>query len=308
MALEIDSGVPEQPWDCPTCHATGNTARRCEQCHALIPAEKARGINATSPTWGAVDADFTRREREHRHRAVERVLELLGGLLGIALGLVFLSTSLGAVREYCLDTKATAASHSIVVEKHWTYVLWPPFFFASNDPPGRCVRNSPLREGLSAVGIWKLPSPEEQVRRHIASQLKDGAAGGSSSSGQQSDNRQRDVAYVGAVSRIMAPFSRPAANPPDYAAATQKVRTAVRQLESLAPPPVFAKSRADLLAGLRNEAALGPQLEHASSRHDEVTLNKLEQKGVAAGQLVQRAARETLNNLNGCQAASWKTC
>jgi hypothetical protein len=60
----------------------------------------------------------------------------------------------------------------VVVDKHWTYILWPPFTFASDDPPGRCVRNSPIRQGLDAVGVWKLPSPEEQVREHVAAQLR----------------------------------------------------------------------------------------------------------------------------------------
>jgi hypothetical protein len=38
-------------------------------------------------------------------------------------------------------------------------------------PSGLCVRNSPLRVGLDAVGIWKLPSAEDQVRAHIIDQL-----------------------------------------------------------------------------------------------------------------------------------------
>jgi hypothetical protein len=79
-------------------------------------------------------------------------------------------TSFGIVREYCADIEASRSTNSVQVESSWTYVLWPPLFFANTDPPGRCVRNSPLREGLSAIGIWSLPSPEEQVRKHIENQ------------------------------------------------------------------------------------------------------------------------------------------
>ncbi|HEY8083316.1 MAG TPA: hypothetical protein VIE64_07150 [Solirubrobacterales bacterium] len=100
-------------------------------------------------------------------------------VLGTTLGFLFLfaqiifwgGTSLGVVHEYCLDEQASRATNSVQVESSWTYILWPPFFFANVDPAGRCVRNSPLREGLNAVGIWHLPSPEEQVSDHIEDQL-----------------------------------------------------------------------------------------------------------------------------------------
>ena len=96
----------------------------------------------------------------------------LGALISLALMVFVLGTSLGVVREHCLDVPASRAAQAVVVEKHWTYVLWPPFIFASADPAARCVRNSPLRQGLDAIGIWKLPSPEEQVRRHVVDQLR----------------------------------------------------------------------------------------------------------------------------------------
>ena len=102
----------------------------------------------------------------------ETIGTVVGAVLGLAFTLVVLSTSLGVVREYCLNVPASRAEHTVVVEKHWTYILWPPVVFAANDPPGRCVRNSPLRQALDAVGIWKLPTPEQQVRQHILDQLK----------------------------------------------------------------------------------------------------------------------------------------
>ncbi|MGH2963822.1 MAG: hypothetical protein ACRDMH_00355 [Solirubrobacterales bacterium] len=104
------------------------------------------------------------------------------GFLGSILLFLFLlvqiifwgGTSLGVVHEHCLDSNASQASGQVVVDSHWTYILWPPLFFAAADPAGRCVRNTPLREGLDAIGIWSLPSPEQQVHDHIESQLQSG--------------------------------------------------------------------------------------------------------------------------------------
>jgi len=100
----------------------------------------------------------------------------LATLLGLAFILaqvvLFFGTSFGVVHEYCFDESASRATNSVQVESSWTYILWPPLFLANTDPEGRCVRNSPLREGLGAVGIWMLPSPEQQVKDHLESQLK----------------------------------------------------------------------------------------------------------------------------------------
>jgi len=106
----------------------------------------------------------------------ERARQVLGGLLGL---LIFLMSSVliegsttGVVREHCLDLAASRAAQSVRVDTHWTYILWPPLLLASADPAGRCVRNPPVREGLAAIGLWSLPSPEEQVRQHVVSQLR----------------------------------------------------------------------------------------------------------------------------------------
>jgi hypothetical protein len=96
----------------------------------------------------------------------------VAGLLFVLAQVVFwIGSATGIVREYCLDVPASRATNSVQVESSWTYVMWPPLIFSSADPPGRCVRNTPLHEGLSAIGIWKLPSPEQQVREHVAEQL-----------------------------------------------------------------------------------------------------------------------------------------
>ena len=101
--------------------------------------------------------------------------------LGAVLGTVFFltqvvfwgGTSLGIVREHCLNMEASGATNSVKVDSSWTYILWPPLIFVNVDPSGRCVRNSPLREGLEAVGIWSLPSPEKQVAEHVEDQLRE---------------------------------------------------------------------------------------------------------------------------------------
>ena len=81
------------------------------------------------------------------------------------------SGSFGLVREHCLDIDESERSQRVEVDSHWTYILWPPLMFAGLDPPGRCVRNTPAREGLHQVGIWKLASAEDQVRDHVEDQL-----------------------------------------------------------------------------------------------------------------------------------------
>jgi hypothetical protein len=111
-------------------------------------------------------------------KATEALGAIIGGLLGLVVSVAVFSTSLGVVREYCLNIPASQAAHAVVVDKHWTYILWPPLVLSGDDPPGRCVRNTPLRQALDALGIWKLPSPEEQVRRHVVEQLQHQNAGG----------------------------------------------------------------------------------------------------------------------------------
>jgi hypothetical protein len=104
-------------------------------------------------------------------------MEMLGlvvGLLFIGTQLIFWGgTSLGVVREHCLNVEASRSTNSVKVESGWTYVVWPPLIFANVDPTGQCVRNSPLREGLDAIGVWSLPSPEDQVREHIEDQIRE---------------------------------------------------------------------------------------------------------------------------------------
>lgn len=99
---------------------------------------------------------------------VEAIADHVGTVIGLLLLLFFLSTSTGVVYESCADPNSRTGD----VESHWTYVLLPPLTLANIDPDGSCVRHSPLRQGLSAVGIWQLPSPRQQVFNHIRDQLR----------------------------------------------------------------------------------------------------------------------------------------
>ncbi len=107
-------------------------------------------------------------------------LSSIGAGLFAVLGLLFIlaqfifwgGTSLGVVRESCVDLERSTQSR-LEIDTHWTYILLPPGPLANIDPAGTCVRNSPLREGLSAIGIWELASPEQQVREHVEEQLRE---------------------------------------------------------------------------------------------------------------------------------------
>ena len=105
---------------------------------------------------------------------MERSASAIGGLLGLVLVVAqfifWVGSATGIVYEICLDPDRSAPGR-IEVEGHWTYIVFPPLILSSIDPPGRCVRNTPLHQGLSAVGVWKLPSPEVQVERHLESQV-----------------------------------------------------------------------------------------------------------------------------------------
>jgi len=104
---------------------------------------------------------------------IERTAAAIGGFLAVVFVLAqfifWVGSATGIVYEICLDPDRSTAG-KVEVEAHWTYIVFPPLIFSSIDPPGNCVRNTPLHQGLSAVGIWKLPPPEVQVERHLRSQ------------------------------------------------------------------------------------------------------------------------------------------
>src|SRR5215207_8588708 len=108
-------------------------------------------------------------DREWRTRSFGEVaFTVLSAVVALSVKAELIATFSGVVREHCLDVEASQQSGMVNIDSHWTYILWPPLMFAANDPPGRCVRNNPTRVALDELGIWSLPSPEAQVRRHIA--------------------------------------------------------------------------------------------------------------------------------------------
>jgi len=97
-----------------------------------------------------------------------RLLRSLTGFLLLGLFLVALLSVLGPVaREHCLVREGNGAS-SVHVESSWDFDL--DFGNLSDPAPDtpNCVRNTPLREGLSVVGIWDLGPPEDQLAEHTS--------------------------------------------------------------------------------------------------------------------------------------------
>lgn len=83
---------------------------------------------------------------------------------------LFITVAAPVTREHCLNVEKSEAAQAVVVDTKWAIILWPPPPLDGLDPAGRCVRNTLLREGLAKVGIWSLPAPEEQVRKHVVEQ------------------------------------------------------------------------------------------------------------------------------------------
>ncbi len=102
-----------------------------------------------------------------------RVIGVIGGILGflflLAQIIFWAGSSTGIVYQICLEPETAPAARAEVVEE-WVFVFFPPLIFSSIDPPGSCVRNTPLHQGLSALGVWQLPPPRVQVESHLESQ------------------------------------------------------------------------------------------------------------------------------------------
>lgn len=102
-----------------------------------------------------------------------RAIGFLGGVLGtlfLLAQLVFwIGSATGFVYQICLEPEGAPPERARVVEGV-VYVFFPPLILSSIDPPGSCVRNTPLHQGLSALGIWQLPPPRIQVEDHLRSQ------------------------------------------------------------------------------------------------------------------------------------------
>jgi len=104
---------------------------------------------------------------------VEEWLEraFAGGAFAVAaaivsgfLFLVFIGLVFPVVHSYCLVDRS--ATHPRI-ESKWEF-NWIGGGFPNPAPDTEyCVRNTPTREALSALGIWKLGSPEHQVAANV---------------------------------------------------------------------------------------------------------------------------------------------
>lgn len=101
------------------------------------------------------------------------ITALLGFTALVLINLAIAGSSLGVVKQHCLDVESSIQAESADVDSSWTYILWPPLFFANADPMDKvCVRNSPVREALGASGVWELGTPEEQLRLRVEDVLE----------------------------------------------------------------------------------------------------------------------------------------
>jgi hypothetical protein len=104
-------------------------------------------------------------------------LSAVVAVVTFVVGTVFLLLQVGlaapVVREHCADDlQSIVATQEVQIDSKWTFIMWPPLYFAPLDPAGRCVRNSLAREFADTIGVWKLPDAKEQVRQHVFEQLR----------------------------------------------------------------------------------------------------------------------------------------
>lgn len=90
-------------------------------------------------------------------------LAVLGVIISTAFVLVFLGFVSPIVHSICL----TGDPGSPHVESNWGFYLTEGFPNPAPDD-ARCVRNTPDREALSALGIWPLGTPESQLANHLS--------------------------------------------------------------------------------------------------------------------------------------------
>ena len=185
------------------------------------------------------------------------------------------------------------------LHSHWTYIVWPPLYFSAADPPGRCVRNTPLHEALSHLGIWKLPSPTVQARRHVASQLRHRANTISPRSPSLSGPVQRARAYIAGVVTALQPLRRPPTNPTSFAAARATLTIVIARLRALIPPAGASAGHRALIAALQRQRDLSFAFERTSRAHNSVATRKLESQIIRA----QTAMNTAIGSIRAYEAA-----
>lgn len=88
---------------------------------------------------------------------------LLGAFALIAIqAYFFIGVGVPVVREHCLT--GSGPNDPLEVETRWRLAI--PVLGAIDD--AECVRNTPFREGLGAIGIWELDDPRRQIEAAAA--------------------------------------------------------------------------------------------------------------------------------------------
>src|SRR5687768_16641234 len=94
--------------------------------------------------------------------------------LFMILGIAFIAIQAGIFipvdKAHCIEGEP-ASVESIDVESGWQWTGLRLFPWTDSDT---CVYNTPTREALSALGIWPLDSPEDQVEDHVRSRIERG--------------------------------------------------------------------------------------------------------------------------------------
>jgi hypothetical protein len=170
-------------------------------------------------------------------RVKDGALDTVGWIVGAGFVLLFalaIGFNFPVVRQHCLEGGGFRAD--VQIDSTWKVVLDT----VPQDDVELCVRNSPSRELLNAVGIWDLPDPETQVKDALATSVGDVTEGGEEYLRLLIELREESDA-AGAV---FAEDIRAASSPQKLRAAMVGAETSasdvIAELEATTPPPEFA--------------------------------------------------------------------
>lgn len=93
-----------------------------------------------------------------------------GGALAVVtgfVGLIAVIVFLGLVAPYVHSICVTGTARHPRIDDHWGLYLSGALPNPAPDSEG-CIRNTPTREALSAIGIWDLGTPESQLASHLS--------------------------------------------------------------------------------------------------------------------------------------------
>ena len=152
---------------------------------------------------------------------------------------------------------------------------------------------------LSYLGISKLPSPTEQVRRHVASQLHSGS---NSTNLPPSHSVQQASAYIAAVGAALAPLRTPPTSQPSFADARATLNKVISQLQALTPPAGARDGHRALIAALQRQRDLSFAFERTARAHNSVATTKLEREIIQAQTAMNAAIGRIHAYATGCSS------